>query len=77
MGKVCAVPYRDIQEEAPKAHCESCGGELTKKLDPGLTPSPPALQAGIFLFVRFIGQKLWYPDCNQKAVWPVRSARFA
>ena len=28
MGKVCAVPYRDIQEEAPKAHCESCGGEL-------------------------------------------------
>ena len=28
MGKACAVPYRDIQEEAPKAHCESCGGEL-------------------------------------------------
>ena len=28
MGKACAVPYRDIQDEAPKAHCESCGGEL-------------------------------------------------
>lgn len=28
MGKACAVPYRDIQDAAPKAHCESCGGEL-------------------------------------------------